>query len=83
LILPGCHPTRAHYPTNYDPIVLTRAQVTRFFDGLELLEPGVVQVEAWRPVPGLEAPDKSTMWGGVALKRAFEVNRDRVTARCL
>lgn len=29
----------------------TRAQVERFFDGLELLEPGVVWVPEWRPAP--------------------------------
>jgi hypothetical protein len=47
----------------------SQAEVTRFFDGLELLEPGVVRVEAWRPVPGVEAVDRSAMWGGVAVKR--------------
>jgi hypothetical protein len=32
----------------------TRAEILRFFDGLELLEPGLVQVHQWRP--GLDAP---------------------------
>jgi S-adenosyl methyltransferase len=32
----------------------TRAEILRFFDGLELLEPGLVQVHRWRP--GLAAP---------------------------
>jgi len=32
----------------------TRDQILRFFDGLELLEPGLVQVHRWRP--GLAAP---------------------------
>jgi hypothetical protein len=32
----------------------TRDQILRFFDGLELLEPGLVQVHQWRP--GLAAP---------------------------
>ena len=32
----------------------TRAQILRFFDDLELLEPGLVQVHQWRP--GLAAP---------------------------
>ena len=27
----------------------TRAQITRFFDGLELAEPGIVQPQLWRP----------------------------------
>src|ERR1700722_4347182 len=33
----------------------TRAEILRFFDGLELLEPGLVQVHRWRP--GSPAPD--------------------------
>jgi hypothetical protein len=32
----------------------TRDQILRFFDGLELLDPGMVQVHQWRP--GLAAP---------------------------
>jgi hypothetical protein len=47
----------------------SHAQVTRFFDGLELLEPGVVRVEAWRPGSGPPSTDTSAMWGGVAVKR--------------
>jgi S-adenosyl methyltransferase len=43
----------------------TREEVTRFFDGLELIEPGVVPVQGWRP-SDLEAKAKSTMWCGVA-----------------
>jgi hypothetical protein len=42
-------------------------QVLRFFDGLELLEPGVARVEEWR-VPELEIRDRSAMWGGVGRK---------------
>jgi hypothetical protein len=46
-----------------------RAAVTRFFDGLELLEPGVVQPQQWRPEPGVISPDQVTAWCGVARKR--------------
>ena len=42
-------------------------RVLRFFDGLELLEPGVARVEEWR-APGLETRDRSAMWGGVGRK---------------
>ena len=45
------------------------AGVTRFFDGLELLEPGLVRVEDWRPVSELEHRNRSAMWGAVACKR--------------
>jgi hypothetical protein len=34
-----------------------RAEVARFFDGLELLEPGLVQWHLWRPEPEDAAPD--------------------------
>ena len=34
----------------------SRAEVTRFFDGLDLVPPGVVYVHAWRPDPGDVAP---------------------------
>jgi hypothetical protein len=47
----------------------SHAEVTRFFDGLELLEPGVVPVPRWRPASEIEAEAHSAMWGGVALKR--------------
>jgi hypothetical protein len=42
-------------------------QVLRFFDGLELLEPGVVRVEEWR-ASELETRHRSAMWGGVGRK---------------
>ena len=34
----------------------TQAEILRFFDGLELLEPGLVQIHQWRP--GLAAPGR-------------------------
>jgi hypothetical protein len=45
-----------------------RAAITRFFDGLDLLEPGVVQPQQWRPVPGTHAPSQVTAWCGLARK---------------
>ena len=44
----------------------TRAQVLRLFDGLELVEPGLVQVQLWRPA--IEVPDTFSVWAGVARK---------------
>jgi len=46
----------------------SHAEVSRFFAGLELLPPGVVPVQQWRPRSELEAQAKSAMWGGVARK---------------
>ena len=49
--------------------VRDRDQVTRFFDGLELLEPGVVEPPQWRPDPGAPAPSDVTIWCGAGRKR--------------
>ncbi len=46
-----------------------RAAVTRFFYGLDLVEPGVVQPQQWRPEPADLAPPQVTAWCGVACKR--------------
>jgi S-adenosyl methyltransferase len=44
----------------------TRAEVLRFFDGLELVEPGLVQVQQWRPA--IELDETFSVWAGVARK---------------
>ena len=44
-----------------------RAQVARFFDGLEVAEPGLVQVQQWRP--GISTRKITPTWAGVARKR--------------
>jgi hypothetical protein len=49
-------------------VVRDKAATTRFFDGLELLEPGVVPVAQWRPDSDLTAARPSSMWCGVARK---------------
>jgi len=46
-----------------------RAAITRFFDGLDLLEQGVVQPQQWRPEPGALSAPQVTAWCGVAQKR--------------
>ena len=44
-------------------------QILRFFDGLELIDPGVVPVQRWRPASEAEASTRSAMRGAVARKR--------------
>ncbi|MFD7255653.1 SAM-dependent methyltransferase [Streptomyces sp. NPDC059895] len=45
----------------------TPEEVARFFDGLELLEPGVVSCSRWRPEgTGGARPEEVAMFGGVA-----------------
>ncbi|MFI6355287.1 SAM-dependent methyltransferase [Streptomyces sp. NPDC050743] len=43
-------------------------QITAFFDGLELIEPGVVSVTQWRPEPGSPTPEVIAEHGGLARK---------------
>jgi hypothetical protein len=46
------------------------AEVAALFDGLELVEPGVVPASEWRPDPGAQIPDRSdiNVWTGVGRK---------------
>ena len=46
----------------------TQAQVARFFAGTDLVEPGLVPVEEWRPDPGSPS-GHSPGWGAVGRKR--------------
>jgi len=46
----------------------SREQVSAFFDGLELVEPGVVPIQQWRPDNDAEATARAGMWGGVGRK---------------
>ncbi|WP_233512277.1 SAM-dependent methyltransferase [Micromonospora deserti] len=75
------HPTQDFNPTemgaavaaaNQGHITLvprTRAEVERFFDGWELIEPGIVPVMAWRPDAGApDDPQAAYYWAGVARK---------------
>jgi SAM-dependent methyltransferase len=47
-----------------------RAEVGRLFDGLSVIEPGVVQPHRWRPEPGGPIPEEQevTAWSGVGRK---------------
>ncbi|MET0415193.1 MAG: SAM-dependent methyltransferase [Actinoplanes sp.] len=45
----------------------TVEQITTFFDGLDLVEPGVVSTPLWRPEPGT-TPDEIAVYCGLARK---------------
>jgi hypothetical protein len=45
-----------------------QSEVASFFDGLELVEPGMVNVPQWRPGSEEEASSPAALWGGVARK---------------
>ncbi|MDX3311835.1 SAM-dependent methyltransferase [Streptomyces sp. NPDC054884] len=47
----------------------SREDVTRFFDGLDLLDPGVTVGHRWRPDAAVEATDATvSLWTGVGIK---------------
>jgi len=46
----------------------SRTEVARFFEGLELVEPGLVRVPEWRPDSDADRANPATVWGGVARK---------------
>jgi hypothetical protein len=51
-----------------EPVTMrAHAEVTRFFDGLDLVEPGVVQLHRWRAVPADPRLELAN-YGGVARK---------------
>jgi hypothetical protein len=57
-------------PAGQRPAFRDRAAVSRFFDGLELAEPGLVPATEWRPDPGT-TPDPDmpiALWVGVGRK---------------
>jgi hypothetical protein len=45
-----------------------RDQMARFFDGTDLVKPGLVRVEEWHPEPGTGVARKSIMWSAVGRK---------------
>ena len=46
-----------------------RAQLERFFDGTDLVEPGLVRVEEWHPDPDPGEMGRSALWCGLGRKR--------------
>jgi len=52
------------------PVYRSREQVARFFEGTDLVEPGIVRVEEWRPQHGASDAVRSSLWGAVGRKVA-------------
>jgi hypothetical protein len=46
----------------------SREQMARFFEGLDMVEPGLVRVEEWRPDPGA-GEGRSALWCALGRKR--------------
>ena len=47
----------------------TPEEVVRYFDGLELVEPGVLPIQQWRTDPGAEILDEVNTFGGIGRKK--------------
>jgi hypothetical protein len=47
----------------------TREQVARFFDGTDMVDPGLVRAEEWRPADGTADAERSSFWCAVGRKR--------------
>jgi len=69
------HPGQAEAQRRYNERVSTpqtlrtRAEVSRFFEGLDLVPPGLVYVHTWRPGPDdIVPPNGVSAYGGVARK---------------
>jgi SAM-dependent methyltransferase len=69
----GVAEAMSHYNQNTAPFQpRSRAEVMRFFDGLELVTPGLVAVPHWRPDQAGDAGDhhrQIAAYGGVGFKR--------------
>jgi hypothetical protein len=57
-----------HLPEDSQHVGRPRPVVEHFYEGLDLVEPGVVKVTEWRPMSEVEAKGATTMWGGVGRK---------------
>lgn len=58
---------RQYAETGAEPYHLrSPEQITRLFDGLELIDPGVVPIHQWRPDPIQVDATPVDAWGGVA-----------------
>ena len=59
------------YATTPTPIYFREhAEIARFFDGFELVEPGLVTIDTWRPDPAETAhPIAKWLYGGVGVLR--------------
>jgi S-adenosyl methyltransferase len=58
--------TRQMSHQQYNP--RSQAEVARFFDGLDVVEPGIVRPQNWRPGPRDEPVSDIVGWAGVARK---------------
>jgi hypothetical protein len=49
-------------------VARSHQQVSRFFDGLDLIDPGLIQLDRWRPGPGADTTRPLAAYGAVGRK---------------
>ena len=64
----GAKVERLYQQTTASIVTRSRAQVERFFDGFELVDPGLVEIQRWRP-DGQRAGLPGGFYGGVGRRR--------------
>jgi S-adenosyl methyltransferase len=57
-----------HLPAEHRHVARPRDVVEGFFDGIQLVAPGLVRVSDWRPGSAEEAATPTILWGGVGRK---------------
>nr|BFE56685.1 SAM-dependent methyltransferase [Dactylosporangium thailandense] len=65
---PARQGTQVYRRSNAPIIPRTHAAIERFFDGFELVDPGLVWIGQWRPAEGEDSTSHG--YGGVGLKRS-------------
>jgi hypothetical protein len=66
---PGAEALRRYNENAAEPVTLrTHAQVSRFFAGLDLVEPGIVPVDQWRPSGAVVPRTDLAIYAGVGRK---------------
>jgi hypothetical protein len=58
----------AHLGPGASMTARSRDEVVRFFDGMDLVPPGLVQVHQWRPYGGIDPKGPASIWCAVARK---------------
>jgi S-adenosyl methyltransferase len=67
----GAEAQRRYNENAAEPVTLrTHAQVSRFLAGLDLVEPGVVPVDQWRPPLAVKPRNDLAIYAGVGRKRS-------------
>jgi hypothetical protein len=61
-------PDRVEQPLPFAVALRPHAEVSRFLDGLDLVEPGVVPVDRWQPEPGTDGNPVTPIYGAMGRK---------------